>query len=91
MKDTVPRLEHHVLDKKSNGRAGMDSRGVRKIRLEPVSVTAWCILFTKPFYLLDVPAKDSVLFVKHASCFIYFILRFFRTNLHPKGTTIIPK
>ena len=69
----------------------MDWHGVRKIGLEPVSVTAWCILFTKPFYLLDVPAEDSVLFVKHASCFTYFISRFFRTNLRPKGTTIVPK
>lgn len=69
----------------------MDLRGVKKIGLELVSVTARCILFTKPFYLLDVPAKDSVLFVKHASCFTHFISSFFRTNLRPKGTTIIPK
>ena len=69
----------------------MDSCGVKKIRLELVSVTAWCILFTKPFYLLDVPAKDSVLFVKHASCFTHFISSFFRTNLRPKGTIISPK
>ena len=54
----------------------MDSCGVKKIRLELVSVIARCILFTKPFYLLDVPAKDSVLFVKHASCFTHFISSF---------------
>ena len=69
----------------------MDSRGVKKIKLELVSVTARCILFTRPLYLLDVPAKDSVLFVKHASCFTHFISSFFRTNLCPEGITIIPK